>query len=179
MDKSPPPLRELKVTSGFSIPSGSRKFWFSHITTYIHTKTCVYPIKYQRDQIRFKFRETLWQPTRCGRSLMLKVTLPVGGAAEESKLMSYKEKRGSWRVISNTWNCVLVTTTSCRGDKIVVLFTWWENIDIIIFITVHSHIWIQSSCQYLFIGLGVCCGKQIIYIHCYDWRVVFWHILHH
>ncbi len=38
---------------------------------------------------------------------MLKVTLPVGGAADESTVMSYMEKRGSCRVISNTWNCVL------------------------------------------------------------------------
>lgn len=39
---------------------------------------------------------------------MLKVTLPLGGSVEsESELMSYMEKRGRWRVISNTWNCVL------------------------------------------------------------------------
>lgn len=33
MDKCPPPLRDVKVTSGLSTPFGSRKFWFSHITT--------------------------------------------------------------------------------------------------------------------------------------------------
>lgn len=42
--------------------------------------------------------------TRWGRSLMLKVTLPVGGATKASAAMTYMEKRGSWRVISNTWN---------------------------------------------------------------------------
>lgn len=47
------------------------------------------------------------QPTLCGRSLMQKVTLPEDGAAEESGVTSYMEKRGSWRVISNTWNWVL------------------------------------------------------------------------
>lgn len=38
---------------------------------------------------------------------MLKVTHPVGGAAADSAVKSYMEKRGSWRVISKTWNCVL------------------------------------------------------------------------
>lgn len=37
-DISPLPLSELKVTFGLSTPSGSRKFWFSHITTYKHTE---------------------------------------------------------------------------------------------------------------------------------------------
>ena len=41
---------------------------------------------------------------------MLKETLPVVSAAEESPVISYMEKRGSWRVISNTWNWVLETT---------------------------------------------------------------------
>ena len=51
--------------------------------------------------------------TRWGRSLMLKVTLPVGGATRGSTAMTYMEKRGSWRVISNTWNWVL----GCRPRK--------------------------------------------------------------
>lgn len=38
---------------------------------------------------------------------MLKVTHPEGGAAAGSAVNSYMEKRGSWRVISKTWNCVL------------------------------------------------------------------------
>lgn len=50
------------------------------------------------------------QPTLCCRSLMLKATLPVGCAADESTARSYMEKRGSWRVISNTWNWVLTRT---------------------------------------------------------------------
>lgn len=33
MDNRPPPLSELNVTLGLSTPSGSRKFWFSHMTT--------------------------------------------------------------------------------------------------------------------------------------------------
>lgn len=42
--------------------------------------------------------------TRCARSLMLKATHPEGGAAAGSAENSYMEKRGSWRVISKTWN---------------------------------------------------------------------------
>lgn len=38
---------------------------------------------------------------------MLKVTHPEGGAAARSAVKAYMEKRGSWRVISKTWNCVL------------------------------------------------------------------------
>lgn len=38
---------------------------------------------------------------------MLKVTHPVGGAAADAAVKSYMENRGSWRVISKTWNCVL------------------------------------------------------------------------
>lgn len=52
--------------------------------------------------------------TLCGRSLTQKVTFPVGGAAEGSGVTSYMENRGSWRVISNTWNWVLACGSDTR-----------------------------------------------------------------
>lgn len=52
--------------------------------------------------------------TLCGRSLTQKVTFPVGGAAEGSGVTSYMENRGSWRVISKTWNWVLACGSDTR-----------------------------------------------------------------